>query len=65
MRWPPIDCVLDQYFPTVAGLLESIQIEGYKIIKEVAFHLTTKDVDLASKYVQCMSISTGRSWTSW
>lgn len=65
MWWSAIDGVLYQNLPPVAGLLQSIEIESNEIIEEVAFHLTTKDVNLAPENVESMAIASRRSWSRW
>lgn len=49
--------VLNEDFPTIAGLLQSIQIECDQIIEEEALDLTTKDVYLRAEDVQGMTIT--------
>lgn len=44
MRWSTIDCVLNQDFPPVTGLLKSIQIKCDKIVEKVALNLATENV---------------------
>lgn len=63
MRWSTVDSVLNQDFPSVTGLLESVQVKCDQIIEKVAFNLTTEDVELAPKNIESMSVSTGRPRT--
>lgn len=65
MRRTAVNRVLNEYLPSVASLLKRIQVESHKVVEEVALDLTTKDVDLATKDVQSMSISSWWSWSCW
>lgn len=57
VRWPAVNCVLDQNLPSVTRLLQSVQIERNKVVEEVAFDLTTENVELASKNIQGVSVA--------
>ena len=60
MRRTPIDGILYQYFPSIARLLQRIEIECDEIIEEEALDLTAEDVDLGTKDVKCMAVSPRR-----
>lgn len=61
VRWSAINRVLDENLPSVARLLQSIQIERNEVVEEVAFDLTTKDVEFATQDVQGVSVASGRT----
>ena len=63
MRWTAIDRILDQDLPSVACLLQRIQIERNKIVEKVAFDLASEDIKLTTQDVQCVAITTGRART--
>ena len=52
MRWTPIDGVLDEDLPAVAGLLQSIEVERHEIVEEEALDLAAEDVYSGAQDVQ-------------
>lgn len=50
-------------FPFVCGVLELIQVECNQIVEEETLNLSTEDVKLGAKNVQCVPIATGRTGT--
>lgn len=44
LRRSSIIGVVDKYFPTVAGLLERIQVEGDEVVEEVPLNLSAEYV---------------------
>jgi hypothetical protein len=49
--WSSIVGVANEHFPAVGGILELIQVKCHKIVHEVAFNLTTKNINFRTNYV--------------
>ena len=50
-------CVWNEKLPLVGRVLQGIQIEGNEIVVERPLDLSAKDIDLGSKDIECMPIS--------
>lgn len=52
--------IFDQEFPLRPRILKIKKIESDQVIEEKAFNLSSKDINLGPKYVQRMTVSSGR-----
>lgn len=57
MRRTTVNGVLNKYFPPIACLLQSVEVKGHEVIEEVAFDLSTEDIELASQDIQGVTIA--------
>lgn len=46
-----LSTIRHQEFPLIGGILKRIQVEGQKVIEEVALDLAAKNVDLGTENV--------------
>ena len=55
--WSAIVTVEHQHLPLVRRFLESVQVEGDKIVEKVALYLAAKNVDFRADDVQRVAVS--------
>ena len=61
MRRTSVNGILNQCLPSVAGLLERIEVERDKIVEEEALNLTAENIYLGANDVQRVAITTWRT----
>jgi hypothetical protein len=57
----PVNGILDQCLPSVAGLLQCVKVKRDQIVEEEALNLTTENIYLGTNNVQRVAITTWRA----